>query len=81
MAPEVDVTQVSMERVVVKEAIVAELAERVSLVAGGIWVAFPAVSRQLLSAVLSQLVRKEFQVLAANVAIDEAVGLAHVVAE
>jgi hypothetical protein len=70
-----------MERVVVKEAIVAELAEWVFLVAGAIWVAFPAVPSQLLSTVLSQLVRKEFEVLAANVAIDEAVGLAHVVAE
>ena len=60
VAPEVDLAQVGVEHVVVKEAFVAKLAERVSLVAGIVRVTLPAVSGELLSGVLTQFAGKEF---------------------
>ena len=60
VAPKVDLAQVGVERVVVKEAFIAKLAERVSLVAGVVRVTLPAVSGELLSAVLTQFAGKEF---------------------
>ena len=55
VAPEVDLAEVGVECVVVKEAFVAELAEGVLLVAGVLRVPLPPVPNQLLSSVLSQL--------------------------
>ena len=70
-----------MELVVVKETLLAELAERVALVAGVLRVSLPAVPGQLLPAVLPQLKGEQFEVLAADVAVDQAVRLAGVVSQ
>ena len=81
VAPKVNLAQVCMESVVVKVTLITELAEWVALVAGIIWVSVSPMPSQLLPAILPQLEREQFEVLTADVAVEEAVSLACMVSQ
>ena len=81
VTPKVHLAQVSVESIVVKKTTVTKLAERVSLVTLIIRIAFPAMSSQLLSSVRTELVGKKFQIIAANIAVQEAVCFTGVISE